>query len=111
MAGGVVVFPPLWGKASYNWGAGMHKVDVAAGYIKYNMPLGLADPVKTQGYLSDQEAWDAAAFMNAHPRPQDPRFRGSLKETTEKFHQSKYDYYGKLRTADGRLLGQDSPER
>jgi thiosulfate dehydrogenase len=109
MAHGVVVFPPLWGPESYNWGAGMHKVDAAAGYIKYNMPLGLADPVQAQGYLSDQEAWDVAAFMNAHPRPQDPRYNGSLEETAQRFHESRYDYYGKLRGPNGRLLGQDVP--
>jgi thiosulfate dehydrogenase len=109
MAHGVVVFPPLWGPESYNWGAGMHKVDVAAGYIQYNMPLGLADPVQGKGDLSDQEAWDVAAFMNAHPRPQDPRYTGSLEETAERFHKSQYDYYGKLRGPNGKLLGRDLP--
>src|SRR2546427_880856 len=35
--GGVTVFPPLWGKQSYNWGAGTHEVDKAASFIKGNM--------------------------------------------------------------------------
>ncbi len=45
---GEVVFPPLWGEHSYNWGAGMHKVNTAANYIKLNMPLVLPVPRKTE---------------------------------------------------------------
>ncbi|MHB8622970.1 MAG: c-type cytochrome [Sulfuricaulis sp.] len=66
MKGGYI-FPPLWGPRSYNWGAGMHKVETAAAFIKHNMPLGRG------GSLSDQDAWDVAAFVNSHPRPPDPR--------------------------------------
>jgi thiosulfate dehydrogenase len=66
----------------------------------HNMPLGLWDT------LSDQEAWDVAAFMNAHERPQDPRFEDDLAATTERFHASRFDYYGKRRSADGSLLGE-----
>lgn len=62
-----VVFPPLWGPRSYNGGAGMHRVETAAAFIMHNMPLGLP------GTLSDQEAWDVAAYVNSHPRPPDPR--------------------------------------
>lgn len=89
-------FPPLWGPLSYNWAAGMTKVEVAAAFIKANMPFGIA------GILSDQEAWDVSAFINSRPRSQDPRFRGNLAETREKYH-SESDYYGKL--VDGVLLG------
>ena len=53
------MFPPLWGEDSYNWGAGMHKVNTAAAYIKLNMPLGLASAAKKTAWLSDQEAWSA----------------------------------------------------
>ena len=58
-ARGEYAFPPLWGKDSFNWGAGMHRVDTAAGFIQANMPYGLG------GSLSDQEAWDVALFMSA----------------------------------------------
>jgi thiosulfate dehydrogenase len=97
---GRTLFPPLWGSESYNWGAGMHKIDTAAAFIKHNMPLGLPDS------LSDQEAWDVAAFMNSHERPQDPRHNGDLKSTTEQFHGGKFDYYGKRKTVEGHLLGE-----
>jgi thiosulfate dehydrogenase len=58
--------PPLWGFGSYNKGAGMANVDTAAAFIKANMPLGT--PV-----LSDQQALDVAAYINAQLRPPDPR--------------------------------------
>lgn len=108
---GDVVFPPLWGMTAYNWGAGMHKIDTAAAYIKWNMPLGLASPMQKEGFLSDQDAWDVAAFVDSHPRPQDPRYSGSLEETTERFHGSKFDYYGKRKGPDGRLLGLPAPKK
>jgi thiosulfate dehydrogenase len=78
----------------------MHKIDTAAAFIRHNMPLGLPDS------LSDQEAWDVAAYMNSHERPQDPRHGGDLAETTEKFHGSKLDYYGKRPGPDGKMLGE-----
>ncbi|MHB1949911.1 MAG: c-type cytochrome [Acidiferrobacteraceae bacterium] len=64
---GAVVFPPLWGPRSYNWGAGMHKVKLAAEFIKANMPYGRG------GTLTAQQAWNVAAFVDSHPRPPDPR--------------------------------------
>lgn len=91
-------FPALWGPHSFNWGAGMHKVSTAAAFIKFNMPLGNA------GSLSLQQAWDVAAYMDSHPRPQDPRFNGNLTETVKRFHHHrKIDYYGKK--IDGWVLG------
>lgn len=98
-AKGQVVFPPLWGPESYNWGAGMHAIDTAAAFIKANMPFGIG------GALTDQEAWDVAAFVDAHQRPQDPRFNGDLQETAERFHASRFSLYGKVDGPDGRLLG------
>lgn len=59
-------FPPLWGKSSYNTGAGLHRISNFAGYVKYNMPLGAT---YQNPQLSDEEAWDVAAFVNSMPRP------------------------------------------
>lgn len=92
------VFPALWGPDSFNWGAGMHRVNTAAAFIKANMPLGKG------GSLSDQQAWDVAAFVDSHSRPQDPRFKGNTEATRKAFHaKHRYGYYG--RTVDGKLLG------
>jgi thiosulfate dehydrogenase len=59
------LFPPLWGPDSFNDGAGMHRVLTAARFIKARMPLG--EPT-----LSDDEAFDVAAFINSKPRPEMP---------------------------------------
>jgi thiosulfate dehydrogenase len=61
-AGGYV-FPPVWGNASFNIGAGLARTYTAAAFIKHNMPLGQG------GSLSDQEAIDVAEFMTHQPRP------------------------------------------
>ncbi|MCM0990130.1 c-type cytochrome, partial [Klebsiella pneumoniae] len=75
-SGDMYVFPPLWGADSFNWGAGMHRINTAAAFIKENMPLGKG------GTLSDEDAWNVAAFMNSHERPQDPRLiDGSVEKT------------------------------
>jgi thiosulfate dehydrogenase len=73
------------------------------------MPLGLASAAQNKAWLSDQEAWDVAAYMNSHERPQDPRFAGSVAETAKSYHDSKYDYYGKLKGRNGKLLGEGAP--
>lgn len=93
---GRYVFPPLWGEDSYNWGAGMHRVNTAAAFIKANMPLGKGTS------LSHQEAWDVAYYVNSHERPQDPRSAGKLSETKKTFHGHQCRYGDNL---DGHVLG------
>lgn len=58
--------PPLWGKHSYNDGAGMYRLSNLAGFIKNNMPNGVS---YKNAQLTDQEAWNLAAFINSQPRP------------------------------------------
>ena len=100
-ADGRPVFPALWGPKSFNWGAGMGDIKNAAGFIKANMPF-------SQGAtLSDQDAWDVAAFVDSHERPQDPRFTGSLAETRKKYHDGDTWMYG--RAVNGAVLGAHSP--
>jgi len=94
---GTYTYPPLWGPHSFNWGAGMGKISNAAGFIKANMPFG-------NGYsLTDQEAWDVAAYVDSHERPMDPRQKGTTIEATRKAHHKSGDYYGQ--TINGDLLG------
>lgn len=95
---GRTVFPPLWGAQSFNWGAGMEQVNNAAGFIKANMPLGRGNT------LSDQDAWDVAYYMDAHERPQDPRYKDSVTATRTAFHDTPDSLYGV--TVNGQLLGQ-----
>ena len=62
-AGDKYVFPPLWGPQSFNVGAGMARLSVAAAFVQAKMPLGNA------GSLTDQEAYDVAAYVTTQPRP------------------------------------------
>ena len=59
-------FPPLWGKNSYNDGAGLYRISNFAKYVKYNMPQGVTHE---NPQLTDEEAWDVAAFINSQARP------------------------------------------
>jgi len=60
---GTKVAPPLWGPRSFNIGAGMARLNTAAAFVKANMPFGQG------GTLTDQEAFDVAAFFTRQPRP------------------------------------------
>ncbi len=60
------LFPPLWGKNSYNDGAGLYRISNFASYVKNNMPLGTS---YEKPQLSDEEAWDVAAYVNSQTRP------------------------------------------
>ncbi|RQS64114.1 cytochrome C [Burkholderia sp. Bp8963] len=63
---GDYAFPPLWGFQSFNKGAGMHRIDLLAGFLKANMPYGNPN-------LTDQDAWDIAAWVELQERWPDPR--------------------------------------
>lgn len=65
--GTTYAFPPLWGQHSYNDGAGLYRISRFASFVKNNMPFNQAS--FTHPLLSDEEAWDVAAFVNSQPRP------------------------------------------
>jgi thiosulfate dehydrogenase len=60
-------YPPLWGSSSYNTAAGLFRLSRFAGYVKANMPNGATF---NNPSLTDEEAWDVAAYVNSMPRPQ-----------------------------------------
>ncbi len=60
------LYPPLWGKHSYNTSAGLFRLSKFAGFIKDNMPYGSN---YANEHLTTEEAWDLAAFVNSQPRP------------------------------------------
>ena len=96
-AGDKQVFPPLWGPKSFNWGAGMHQLANAAGFIQANMPFGKG------GTLSEQETSDIADFINSYERPQNPRFAKSVAEARKRCHDIEDSLYGKV--VNGHVLG------
>ncbi len=59
-------YPPLWGAHSYNIGAGLYRISRFAGYVKSNMPFGTS---YEHPQLTDEEAWNVAAYVNSQPRP------------------------------------------
>jgi thiosulfate dehydrogenase len=44
----------------------MYMISKLAGYVKNNMPFGAT---YQNPQLTDQQAWDVAAFINSQPRP------------------------------------------
>ena len=61
--------PPLWGDKSFNAGAGMSKIELAAAFIHANMPPGAS---AKSALMSEQDAWNVAAFVTTRPRPPAP---------------------------------------
>ncbi|MEH2475828.1 thiosulfate dehydrogenase [Nitrobacteraceae bacterium AZCC 2161] len=60
------MMPPLWGPDSFNSGAGMARLIMAANFLHSNMPHG-ADYLNPR--LTGEQAWDLAAYMISQPRP------------------------------------------
>ncbi|MDB5632804.1 MAG: cystathionine gamma-synthase [Tardiphaga sp.] len=60
------MMPPLWGPDSFNNGAGMARLIMAANFLHSNMPHG-ADYLNPR--LTGEQAWDLAAYMISQPRP------------------------------------------
>ena len=58
--------PALWGARSYAVGASMAREGKAASFIWHNMPLGQPKS------LTQQEAFDVAAYVNSHARLDSP---------------------------------------
>lgn len=72
-ADGRYIYPPLWGDASFNIGAGMARTYTAAAFVKRNMPIGFHGKFPLgQGGLSDQDALDVAEYFSHQPRPDFP---------------------------------------
>ena len=64
--GASYTYPPLWGEHSYNIGASIYSISKFAGFVKNNMPFGVDYKNKQ---LTNEEAWDVAAFVNSQYHP------------------------------------------
>jgi thiosulfate dehydrogenase len=60
------LIPALWGPKSYSIGASMAREERAASFIRHFMPQS------APGTLTDQQAYDLAAYVNSQPRPDSP---------------------------------------
>jgi len=114
--------PPLWGKDSFNDGAGMARISDLANFVHTNMPHG-ADYLNP--LLSDEDSWDVAAYVESQPRPQKPGldkdFSGHLLEKpvdapygpyADDFpaDQHKYGPFGPIRAEIERLKAEKKKE-
>jgi thiosulfate dehydrogenase len=63
---GLGPIPALWGPQSFSIGASMARQERAASFIRHNMPFD------RPGTLTDQQAYDVAAYITAMPRPDSP---------------------------------------
>ena len=59
-------YPPLWGDHSYNTAATLYRLTPLASFIKNNMPYGVN---WKEPQLTDEEAWDVAAYISSQTRP------------------------------------------
>jgi thiosulfate dehydrogenase len=84
------IYPPLWGDNSYNTGAGLYRLSRFANYVKYNMPNDSA--AYPNAILTDEQAWDVAAFVNSQPRP-DKRFPEDWPDISKKSIDHPYGPY------------------
>ncbi len=66
-AGANFIYPPLWGENSFNTGAGLYRISSLARYIRTNMPR---EATYEKPVLTEEEAWDIAAYVVSLPRPE-----------------------------------------
>ena len=101
-------FPPLWGPDSFNDGAGMDRLIGAANFIHGNMPNGVnwQAPV-----LSEQDAWDVAAFVQAQPRAHKANLDRDYPVALQRPADSGYGPYADGFSAEQHRLGPFGPIR
>lgn len=75
------LYPPLWGPNSYNTAAGLYRMSRLAGFIKSNMPN--LKSTNDKPTLTDEEAWDIAAYVNSISRP-DKKFNKDWPDISKK---------------------------
>lgn len=73
--------PPLWGPDSYSTGSGLHRLQIAARFLRDQMPPGAS---AGHSPLSEDEAWDVAAYINSFARPEFPGLDGDYPVLSEK---------------------------
>ncbi|MBL8588493.1 MAG: c-type cytochrome [Methylobacteriaceae bacterium] len=101
-------FPPLWGPDSYNTGAGMSRLLTAAAFVRANMPFGVTHKEAT---LSDDDAYDVAAYVNAQPRPVKPDLDKDFPDRSRKPVDAAFPPYVQGFSAEQHRLGPFNPIR
>lgn len=99
-------FPPVWGPDTYNDGAGMARVIMAARFIKGNMPKGVThqNPV-----LTDEQAFDVAAYINTKERTAKANLEADFPNRKSKPVDAAFPPYRAGFTAEQHKLGPFKP--
>jgi thiosulfate dehydrogenase len=114
--------PPLWGSDSFNDGAGMARLITAANFVHSNMPNGAN---WSQPLVSQDDAWDAAAYVVSQPRPQKADLAADFPDRLTKpvdaaygpyadgfsETQHKYGPFGPIEAEDRRLRAEQSKSK
>jgi thiosulfate dehydrogenase len=108
MNGAGYQIPPLWGADSYNNGAGMARILIAAAYAMHNMPLGTKF---TAPLLTDDDAYDVAGYLVSQDRPVKSDLEKDYPIRLQKPVDSPYGPYGDGFTQAQHALGPFGPIR
>lgn len=102
------LFPPLWGPDSFNNGAGMTRLIVAANFIHANMPNGTDWQHPS---LSIGDAWDVASYIDTQPRPQKANLEKDYPKRAQKPVDAPYGPYADDFSEQQHKLGPFAPIR
>lgn len=95
-------YPPLWGNHSYNGVATLYRISKLAGFVKYNMPY----PVTyVKPVLTDEQAWDVAAFINSRQRPLNDHSKDYAADVSKKPFDFPFAPYGDKFTQEQHKFG------
>jgi thiosulfate dehydrogenase len=101
-------FPPLWGRDSFNNGAGMSRLLTAAAYARHNMPLGTRFD---QPLMTDEQAYDVAGYIVSQKRPEKANLDKDFPVRLQKPIDTPYGPYADGFSAEQHRLGPFGPIR
>lgn len=101
-------FPPLWGRDSYNNGAGMSRLLTLAAYALNNMPLGTNFDLPL---LTDEQAYDVAGYVVSQNRPEKANLDKDFPVRLQKPIDTPYGPYADGFSAEQHRLGPFAPIR
>ena len=101
-------FPPLWGRDSFNNGAGMSRLLTAAAYARHNMPLGIRFDTP---FLTDEQAYDVAGYIVSQSRPEKANLDKDFPIRLQKPIDSPYGPYADEFSAEQHKFGPFGPIR
>ncbi len=107
-AGAGYQFPPVAGPDSYNIGAGMSRLLTVAAFAMHNMPIGTTFKAPV---LTDDQAYDVAAFLVDQKRPEKPNLETDFPIRLEKPVDTPYGPYADGFSPDQHRFGPFDPIR